>query len=279
VIPSSASVSTSHKIHGADEAFLPLTTEEPPSSGYTKHPHVLGGVIACGYCRDMGLSFVDSVMSQYTITADGKRRSAGAARIPAIKCWGGYRKAGDKKRHPIFTLAEHRIASQWDEYIARIVKLPIDAKHLATWRSASSGATEIAQADQMEAAIRERRALIVSKLRRNADEAVLRQIRAALRDLDADDRKLQAMKKDAALRPALVDETTLRNILRRYDSVYESADAKTKNGLNRALVAALGSMPSVKRLGELGKHPGITKGADVIFRWPEVETILEAART
>ncbi len=276
-------VSTSPQLPASDRSSLLLTTNDKPQSSekpayvYGKYPHVLSGVIACGYCRNMGLSFPESVMGQYRITEDARRKAKGSpASVPALKCMGGYRRKGDARRHPIFALGEHRIAAQWEEYVARIVALPIEAKHLATWRSATGGATEIAQADQMEAAIRERRALILVRLGYDSDEAVLRQVRAALRDLDADDQKLQAAKKQAQERPAPVDDDTLRNILRRYVSVYERADPRTKNGLNRALVAALGSMPTVKRFGPLGKGPGITKGADLIFAWPEVDAILEA---
>lgn len=271
---SEASVSTNGEVPPADAAFLLLTTNNDKP---TKYPHVLGGVIACGYCRDLGLSFADSAMKQAVKQRNDKRKGAGERDyIPAIKCWGGYR-SPQGQRHPLFLLGENRVARQWEEYVSRIVRLPIDGKHLALWFAATSGGAEIAQVDQMEAAVIEQRRRIIWRLGNERDEAVTRQVRAALRDLDVEDQKLQALKQKAASRPAVADETTLRSILKRYASVYADASPKDKNGLNRLLVGALGSMPSVKRLGELGKPPGITKGADVIFRWPEVDAILEAA--
>jgi len=273
-------VSIGGQVPGAGRSFLSLTSTKSDEKA-SKYPHILGGVIACGYCRDLGLSFADSTMRQAVKQRDGKRKGAGEKNyFSAVTCWGGYR-AGHRnpegQRHPIFALGEHRIMPQWNEYVARIIKLPIDGKKLALWFAATSGNAEIAQVDQMEAEIREQRRRILWRLGNERDEAVERQVRAALRDLDDDDQKLQALKQKAASRPALADETTLRNILKRYASVYADATPKDQNGLNRLLVGALGSMPSVKRLGELGKHPGMTKGADIIFRWHEVDVILEAA--
>lgn len=260
------------QVRSGERSILP-TKEAKAAYVYGKYPHVLTGVIACGYCRDLGLSHNEAAMRQYRMQREGKRKDHDM--IPALKCDGGYRD-GDARRHPIFAIGEHRVAPYWDDYVTRLVRLPIDARHLAMWRAQTGGASEIAQLDQMEAAIRERRTLILIRLGNEWDEAVARQVRAGLRDLDADDQKLQAMKKQAHCRPAPVDETTLRNIVRRYGSIYESADPKTKNNLNRSLVGALGSMPSLKRLGELGR-PDVTRGAEPIFMWPEIDAILDAS--
>ena len=272
----------------ADDAFLLLTSEakaDAKARGYGrasngkagKNTHLFAGVIACGYCLDDGRSFQDAAMAGAVTEINGtQRRKAGdSAHVPAVRCARAYKLQG-AMYHPIFLAREDCLEPMWDSHVARLAQLPDDPAHLERWRQQEEAKraqmhAEIAHADQLDAAIKTQRERIFSMLTDN-DEAVARQARAALRDLDEQDKKLEAMRARIAQNLEHLDPNTsvrkldnaqLAAILHRYCALYANAQESEKNALNRLLVRAVGSMPRISR----------DESRAIVFSWPEVEAM------
>ena len=249
----------------------------------SKHQHILTGAVACGYCVELGFAPEESIM--FGGINAGYAGKGPRVYVTMLKCERGYDQGAS--RHPLFSTAEHRVLPSWDAYVEKISHLLEDRAAMGRWiardrvgNDEKRAALErrLAQLDQRGAAVKQRRDRAFDMLGDKGD-AVDRQARQALREIDGDEMEIHATR-EAILSemrrtesPAR-DEKALRDMLRGYRKTYAKVSSLRKNELNRLLCRATGSFPLLKRVGPLGKHPGKGPGAEAVFWWPEMDEIL-----
>ncbi len=180
-----------------------------------------------------------------------------------------------ERGHCVFVYAE-RVAPLWARYTEEISA----PGAVERWTTAATVARperrklehRLAAIDQKAAALKERRDAALD-LMLDKNPGVVRQVRTALAELDRDESALWASREAvlgelASLDAPTHDVVALAALLPRYGEMYETMAPRDRNILNRALCAALGSHPVLRRLTLGGRGSG--KKATYGLDWPGV---------
>jgi DNA invertase Pin-like site-specific DNA recombinase len=222
------------------------------------HAHELTGVFACGICVDQGVPEADALMH-------GGRQN----RRETLVC---DRSPGRGRGHRFF-VDKRYVYGAWRAYVAALVH---DDGAVERWAREAAPAAErrtlergLAKIDQSVAALRERRDRALDLLG-DPSPAVSRQVRQLLEQIDADEGALHAAREATLGELAVLDRpkrdpAVLRVLLQQFSDVYDRVPTRDRNALARALVAAIGSHPIVRRLGTTRADFGVS------VSWPAVE--------
>ncbi len=225
------------------------------------------GVFLCGLCADEGRP---NALMTGTHRQDPKGKGY---RYPVVFCQERWK---DCARTVHFTVAQSKIETAWWRYVDDITADPALLQRWAHQHSESGAERErqltqrLARIDQQAASLKNRRDRAFDLLT-DASAAIQRQARKALEDVERDEMELaiqrQAVVAELAAEPRRVtrDPDLMRAELRRYREVYEGEDARSRNELNRAICALIGSHPKVYRFG------GANDAA--VVEWPELDTL------
>lgn len=220
-----------------------------------KHDHEFAGVFRCGECGRL--------MSGHQHNGDD-----------AITC-----KGGPGAEHWFYTAA-FKITPLWRRYIeafeAPEVVATIAAEGTRPRPERRKLERRLAKIDQESAALKARRDRALDLLM-DSDPGVVRQVRGALADLDRDETALWAAREAilgelAAVPAPKTDAAAVTALLEKFGALYETATTKQRNAMNRALCAALGSHPILRREGEGGR--GSRWRVTYALKWPGVDELL-----
>lgn len=236
----------------------------------TRWQHEFAGVFRCGVCADAGY--------------DG-RMSASFSHARTKKQYGKPELICDKKRsgntaHPerYFCVGVERVEGAWRSYMEFVSSEGLIDAWAAKERDSGASTRRalerrLAQIDQEAGALKRRRDAAFDLLAdRNA--AVTAQARKMLSELERDEQALAATRAVvlgdlAGSKP--IDErdpAVLREALSAYRDLYDAAPIATRNRLNRALCAALGSHPRIYRDGKPKSRWSVIR-----VEWPELDAL------
>ncbi len=237
------------------------------------HENEFTGVFLCGVCADENRP---KALMTGTHRKDPKMHGY---LYPTLVCNSPHDERVRKVRHN-FSVAQSKIEAAWWRYVDDITADPALLRRWAEQHSENGAERErqltqrLARIDQEAAALKSRRDRAFDLLG-DANGAIQRQARKALEDVERDEMQLaiqrQAVVAELAAAPpsAKRDPELIHAELRRYREVYEGEDPRSRNELNRAMCALIGSHPKVYRFG------GPSEPA--IVEWPELDTLRRAS--
>lgn len=230
-----------------------------------RNVHEFAGVFLCGKCADAG--FIRRMAAvQWATTAKARPRSF-------LIC-AGERSKKNESAHPTtsFSVQSFRIEPLWKTLIGQLLS---DDIWVEKWSRHSSDKSprrklerRLAQLDEEAAKLKARRDaafdLLTSKKR-----ALQSQAHKLLQETEADEAALAAQRATilgelATAKPVQRNPAELRQALQAFAKGYKRANVATRNRLNRALCAAIGSYPRIYRDG-MPRH----RKAPVRVSWPE----------
>jgi hypothetical protein len=184
------------------------------------------------------------------------------------------RVACDHRGHNFYVHAD-RIRGPWLSMLRGIPR-----SQIAAWADLQEGGADERSLNRRLAALDEEEARI--KKRRNAafelvtDEnaGIARQARLILSDVDADEVGLHAQRQAVLSQMATSGKAKytveqVESALEQFEGIYMGAGIESRNAMNRALCAMIGSHPVLKRTGSGGRW------AKVEVEWPEFTRIAE----
>ena len=230
------------------------------------HENEFTGVFLCGHCADDG----HRSLMVGTWRKDGRARGY---RYPVLVCGSTAEDRMTERRHH-FSVAQNRFEQRWWRYVDILTASPA---LLERWASAGAqdgqdrvrGLTaRLAGIDQKAAALKARRDRALDLLS-DRSAAVVRQAKKALEDVERDEMELalarQTVLGELAAAPSRErDPQAMKALLARYAEVYQAAPIRTRNELNRALCAEIGSHPKLYRFGRFD---------DPLIDWPELDAL------
>lgn len=251
-----------------------------------KHPHEFTGVFACGLCVDGGTPPAQALMSGIGRSpgpeTKGKRRFDP---YPNIQC----ARRNNKKRQPgesnpellrhAFRVAEGKVAQAWRTYIYALAAPDALARWVAGGEANAQDRerrllARLAEIDRKAAALKKRRDAAFDLLA-DRDAGIAKQARKMLTEVESDEMTLAVQRQtvlgELAHEPIHArDPQRLGDALANFATRYEKASAQTRNRLNRALCAAIGSHPRVYR-----EDPTKGRWSKIVVVWPEVDALLK----
>lgn len=231
--------------------------------------HEFTGVFACGACVDAGYPVEKSLMS-------GVDRRG----FPNIQCRhrdnrGGYQRQAEGVRHS-FMVAESKVAAEWERMIYALAS----PAGLAAWTERGAGNSaererkllrRLAEIDQRKAALKRRRDQAFDLLE-DSEPAVKAQARKLLTEIEGDEIELSLQREQVQVElsrePATGrDAKRLAEALAEFGARYKQEPVRSRNALNRALCAAIGSHPRVYRIGPANRW------SEISVVWPEIDAL------
>lgn len=224
------------------------------------------GVILCGPCYEDG---------RLCLMTGRLQRKRGIA-YASVAC--NTARTATNRPH-FFSVHQSRFEAQWWRYVD---DLAASSTLLERWASAVSLdgqnrertlTARLASIDQQATALKARRDRALDLLA-DKSAAVARQACKALEDVERDEMELaiarQTVLGELAAAPARDrDSHAMRALLEQYGQVYHNAPIRTRNELNRALCAAIGSHPRLHRSGRF---------EDPLLEWPELDALRKLKR-
>lgn len=244
-----------------------LTKDFATRFGKKKRRHELAytGIFVCGLCVDGGYAPERSVM--HSAVQKGRER---------VIC--EHRQNVDNRGHAFYCDVRW-IEPAWTAYVERLAQA---GAALETWAAGEAPATpnrralerQLARIDQRTAALADRRDRALDLLG-DADEAIRRQVRAALATVDADQAALEAERNVVtgeleAIAAPRRDLATVLVAVERFQKTFGRVTARQRNAASRALVEAVGSRPEIRRIGKGGR----ASSYEVVLTWPAVDAVI-----
>lgn len=178
-----------------------------------------------------------------------------------------------------------KVAPEWERYIQALstsdAMIQSWAKHHDSGNDKEQDLQRrLSRVEQQEAALKRRRDNAFDLLGPSAPASVRKQAEKMLSEVERDELALESQRRallaEIGSVPAKAHRNpeALRTLLQQYAKLYDRAEIRTKNELNRALVHAIGTRPILRRDGH-GK--GALK-LTVVIDWPAVSRRASSSR-